>query len=82
MTLGALTLVGVFALLGIAFLLSENRRAISLRTVLGAFAIQAMLGIFVLYVPAGKSMLLGLSEGVQAVMSSANVGMDFLFGGW
>ena len=73
-------LVGVFALLGIAFLLSENRRAISLRTVLGAFAIQAMLGIFVLYVPAGKSMLLGLSEGVQAVMSSANVGMDFLFG--
>ena len=74
-------LVGVFALLGIAFLLSENRRAISLRTVLGAFAIQAMLGIFVLYVPAGKSMLLGLSEGVQAVMSSANVGMDFLFGG-
>ena len=74
-------LVGVFALLGIAFLLSENRRAISLRIVLGAFAIQAMLGIFVLYVPAGKSMLLGLSEGVQAVMSSANVGMDFLFGG-
>ncbi|MCO7232138.1 MULTISPECIES: NupC/NupG family nucleoside CNT transporter [unclassified Cobetia] len=74
-------LVGIFALLGIAFLLSENRRAISLRTVLGAFAIQAMLGAFVLYVPAGKSMLLGLSEGVQAVMSSANVGMDFLFGG-
>ncbi|MDI4660406.1 MULTISPECIES: NupC/NupG family nucleoside CNT transporter [Cobetia] len=74
-------LVGILALLGIAFLLSENRRAISLRTVLGAFAIQAMLGIFVLYVPAGKSMLLGLSEGVQAVMSSANVGMDFLFGG-
>ncbi|AOM02082.1 NupC/NupG family nucleoside CNT transporter [Cobetia marina] len=74
-------LVGVLALLGIAFLLSENRRAISLRTVLGAFAIQALLGAFVLYVPAGKSMLLGLSEGVQAVMSSANVGMDFLFGG-
>lgn len=74
-------LVGIFALLGIAFLFSENRRAISLRTVLGAFAIQALLGVFVLYVPAGKSMLLGLSEGVQAVMSSANVGMDFLFGG-
>ena len=74
-------LVGVFALLGIAFLLSENRRSISLRTVLGAFAIQAALGIFVLYIPAGKDMLLALSKGVQAVMSSANVGMDFLFGG-
>lgn len=74
-------LVGVLALLGIAFLLSENRRAISLRTVLGAFAIQAALGIFVLYIPAGKDMLLALSKGVQAVMSSANVGMDFLFGG-
>lgn len=73
-------LVGVFALLGIAFLLSENRRSISLRTVLGAFAIQAALGIFVLYIPAGKDMLLALSKGVQAVMSSANVGMDFLFG--
>jgi CNT family concentrative nucleoside transporter len=40
---------GMVVLLAIAFLLSNNRRAINPRTVFGALAIQVVLGVVVLY---------------------------------
>jgi len=74
-------LVGIVTLLTIAILLSENRKAINLKTVIVAFLIQASLGAFVLYVPAGQRVLSGIAGGVQAVIDSAQAGLDFLFGG-
>lgn len=74
-------LVGIAVVFVLALALSENRRAIRPRTVLGALAIQAGLGLLVLYVPFGQSMLLAMSNGVQAVIDSAQAGMNFLFGG-
>ncbi|GAA0586257.1 NupC/NupG family nucleoside CNT transporter [Halomonas salifodinae] len=74
-------LVGVLTVLLLAFLLSENRRAIRPRTVFGALAIQAGLGLFVLYIPFGQTLLLGLTQGVQAVIDSAQAGMNFMFAG-
>lgn len=50
-----MSLIGMAVLLGIAVLLSSNRKAINLRTVGGAFAIQFSLGAFILYVPGAKS---------------------------
>ena len=75
-----MSLVGMAGLLAIAFLLSDNRKAINLRTVGGAFAIQACLGAFVLYVPVGQTVLSGLTNGVNAIMGYANNGIGFLFG--
>mgnify|MGYP000117865072 CR=1 FL=1 len=74
-------LVGIVTLLAIAILLSENRKAINLRTVIVAFVIQASLGAFVLYIPAGQSILSSIAGGVQAVIDSAQAGLSFLFGG-
>jgi len=74
-------LVGIVTLIGIAILLSENRKAVNIRTVIVAFALQASLGAFVLYVPAGQSVLSGIAGGVQAVIDSAQAGLNFLFGG-
>ncbi|MCM2130607.1 NupC/NupG family nucleoside CNT transporter [Larsenimonas rhizosphaerae] len=74
-------LVGIVTVLLIAFLLSENRRAINYRTIVGAFVIQAGLGAFVLYTPFGKRVLLAMSSGVQSVMNASQAGIDFLFGG-
>ncbi|MBY5992716.1 NupC/NupG family nucleoside CNT transporter [Ferrimonas balearica] len=75
-----MSLVGVVTLLLIAFGLSNNRSAINWRTVGGAFAIQASLGAFVLYVPIGKDILGGISEAVSSVIGYANDGIGFLFG--
>ncbi|SQD80090.1 NupC/NupG family nucleoside CNT transporter [Moritella yayanosii] len=73
-------IVGIFVLLGLAVLLSDNRKAINLRTVGGAFAIQVAIGAFILYVPFGKELLQGLSTGVANVIAYGNEGIQFLFG--
>lgn len=75
-----MSLVGIVSLLAIAFLLSDNRKAINLRTVGGAFVIQVMLGVLVLYVPLGQEILGSVSNTVSNVISYANQGISFLFG--
>ncbi|HCH6187304.1 TPA: NupC/NupG family nucleoside CNT transporter [Vibrio parahaemolyticus] len=76
-----MSLVGMVVLLAIAFAFSNNRKAINLRTVGGAFAIQFALGAFVLYVPWGRDLLNGFSTGVSNVINYGNNGSSFLFGG-
>lgn len=76
-----MSLVGIASLLALAFLCSTNRKKINLRTVGGAFALQVLIGAFVLYVPAGREVLNGISVGVANVISYANDGIRFLFGG-
>ncbi len=76
-----ISLLGMLCLMGIAVALSENRKAINLRTVLGALAFQVAFGAFVMYLPMGQSMLDGASSGVMHVINYANEGLKFLFGG-
>ncbi len=76
-----MSLVGIAALLFIAFLFSNNKKAINFRTVFGALAIQIGIGALILYVPAGRQALLAAAEGVSAVISYSNDGISFLFGG-
>ncbi|WP_298774898.1 NupC/NupG family nucleoside CNT transporter [uncultured Shewanella sp.] len=75
-----MSLVGVFTLLLIGFLLSNNKKAINKRTVFGALAIQAAFGGFVLYVPVGKDILKAVSDKVSSVIGYASDGIGFLFG--
>lgn len=74
-------IIGIITLITIAILLSENRKKINFRTVSVAFLLQAGLGAFVLYIPAGQSILESISGGVQSVIDSAQEGVSFLFGG-
>lgn len=73
-------LIGIAVLLLIAYLFSAARGSIRWRTVTGAFALQAGLGAFVLYVPFGQDLLGGFALGVANVIGYANEGMEFLFG--
>ncbi|MGL4834663.1 MAG: NupC/NupG family nucleoside CNT transporter [Shewanella sp.] len=75
-----MSLVGVVVLLAIGFLLSNNKKAINLRTVGGALAIQAAFGGFVLWVPVGKDILKSVSDAVSSVIGYAQNGIGFLFG--
>ncbi|MCL6270661.1 NupC/NupG family nucleoside CNT transporter [Sansalvadorimonas sp. 2012CJ34-2] len=75
------SLLGIACLLGLALLLSDNRKSINWRTVGGAFSIQAGLGAFVLYIPAGQATLTAISGGVQNIINYANAGIGFLLGG-
>ena len=75
-----MSLVGMIALIAFAVLLSDNRKAINLRTVGFAFVIQFIIGGFVLYVPWGRDLLAGFSAGVQHVIDYGKDGIGFLFG--
>ena len=74
-------LVGIMSLIIIAVIFSSNRKAINLRTVGGAFAIQAFIPAIVIFTESGAGILGGVSSAVQAVIDSANAGIGFLFGG-
>ncbi len=74
------SLIGIVLILAIAWLLSGDRKAIRLRVVGAAFALQAGLAALVLYVPFGKHMLKGASDGVSALLGYAHAGVEFLFG--
>jgi len=74
------TVGGMILLVGIAILLSSNRRAIRPRVVLPALALQAAIAFLVLYLPWGKSALNALSEGVSHLLGYARAGTEFLFG--
>lgn len=76
----AIGLAGIAAILLIAFALSTNRRAIRLRVVGPAFALQAGIAALVLYVPLGKAMIAGMAQGVSNLLGYAQAGIDFIFG--
>jgi len=71
---------GMAALALIAIIFSSNPKAINLRTVIGAFAIQAAIGAFVMMTSVGASVLGSISTGVSSVITSADAGIEFLFG--
>jgi CNT family concentrative nucleoside transporter len=77
----AFGLIGVFLILLMAWIFSENKKAISIRTVLVCFALQVLIAVLVLYVPFGQNLLTGMSDLVITLLSYADVGINFVFGG-
>ncbi|SFN99931.1 NupC/NupG family nucleoside CNT transporter [Sphingomonas sp. OK281] len=73
-------LAGIAVILGIAVLLSADRRAIRLRIVGAAFALQVGIAVLVLYSSIGKVVLGGMSGGVANLLGYSQRGTEFLFG--
>lgn len=73
-------LIGIAVILLMAVLVSTNRRAIRLRIVIAALALQAALAALVLYLPAGRAALSAMSDGVQAVIDFSGAGIAMVFG--
>ena len=75
-----MSIVGVIFLLALGYLCSSNRKAISWRTVGGAFLIQVILAVFVLATPWGVSVLQWLTMRVSELIGAGEKGISFLFG--
>lgn len=73
-------LFGIVVLLGLAFLLSENRREIRLRTVLGGMALQFVLAVVLIDFPPSRHLMLGLNRAVDALQQATDAGTGFVFG--
>lgn len=72
-------ILGMAVILGLALLLSTNRKGINLRVVGAAFGLQIAVAAFVLYLDWGKRMIETISFGVQAVINYSRAGIDMLF---
>jgi CNT family concentrative nucleoside transporter len=75
-----LGLAGIVAIILIAVAFSSNRKAINLRVVGAAFALQSALAFLVIKTPWGRAVIQGMSDGVAELLGYATKGTEFLFG--
>ena len=73
-------LVGVAALLALAWALSEDRRRIPWRTVAAGIALQWALALLLLFLPPASALILLLNDGATALQNATQAGTAFLFG--
>ncbi len=74
-------LIGIVLIFAIAFLMSNNRKAINYRLVISGLAIQILLALFILKVPVGKEIFSWLGAAVTKVLDFSQAGANFVFGG-
>lgn len=72
--------IGIFVLLGLMLLLSNNRRKVSARVVLWGMGLQLALGLFIMRTWLGKVVFERASAFVNAVLSYTDAGAGFIFG--
>jgi concentrative nucleoside transporter, CNT family len=72
--------LGIIAILALAWLVSANRKAIRFRVVAAAFALQAVIAWLVIYTSWGRAGIQGMSDGVANLLGYATKGTEFLFG--
>ncbi|MCX6200562.1 MAG: NupC/NupG family nucleoside CNT transporter, partial [Bacteroidetes bacterium] len=74
-------LIGVVLILGIALLLSNNRKAINLRLVFSGLGLQLALAIFVLKTDVGQNVFAWTGDRIKRLLEMADKGGEFVFGG-
>jgi len=72
-------ITGVLVLLGIAYLLSNNRKEIKIRTVLWGLGLQFSLALVILKIPFVKSQFFILDRIFRKIISFSETGSNFLF---
>lgn len=73
-------LLGIVLILGVAYLLSNNKKAINFRTVGVGIGLQFLLALFILKTSTGKAIFGTLGAWVTRVIDFANAGGEFVFG--
>ncbi|MEG2942209.1 MAG: nucleoside transporter C-terminal domain-containing protein [Thermomonas sp.] len=73
-------LFGLAVLIGIAWLFSNNRRAVDWRLVLTGVSLQIAFAALVLLVPGGREVFNALGHGFVKILSFVTAGSTFIFG--
>jgi len=72
--------LGIAAILGIAYLMSNNRKAINYRVVYWGLSLQIAFALFILATPIGKPVFMFLDRVINKLLSFSDEGAEFLFG--
>jgi CNT family concentrative nucleoside transporter len=75
-----ISLLGLVTFIGVAWVLSQNRRRFPLRTVLSGIALQFALAFIILHTGFGRSAFTFANDAVAKLLSYADEGSRFVFG--
>jgi CNT family concentrative nucleoside transporter len=73
-------LLGIVLILGVAFLMSNNRKAINYRTVGVGLLLQVLLAVFILKTEVGQNLFQWLGDAINTLLGQADKGAQFVFG--
>lgn len=73
-------LLGIFCILGLAYLLSNNRKAINWRLVISGLLLQLFMAIFVLKTEIGQNIFHSVGQFITHVLEFSDQGARFVFG--
>lgn len=79
-TYNLVSLLGLFLLLGFAWLLSSDKKVMNWRVVLWGAGLQIGFAAFIFLIPAGSTLFLVINDLVLQALSSARAGTEFVFG--
>jgi CNT family concentrative nucleoside transporter len=74
-------LIGIALIIGLAFLFSNNRKAINYRTVLSGLGLQLVLALFILKTSIGQNIFSWIGNAIKRLLDMADKGGEFVFGG-
>jgi len=72
--------VGIFVFVGLAWILSAERRNVNWRVIGWGIALQLVVALFIFVVPAGTKVFLVVNDAAVKVIESAGAGARFVFG--
>ena len=73
-------ILGIIFIFLLAYLLSNNKKAINYKTIGTGFALQILLAIFIFKVPFGRALFLNIGLFIQKILDFAKEGGAFVFG--
>ncbi|GCD12655.1 NupC/NupG family nucleoside CNT transporter [Clostridium tagluense] len=73
-------LLGIIILLGILYLVSNNKGLINKKLIIKAFVIQFVVAFLLVKVPLGRIVIQNVSDGVSNVLNYGSQGLKFVFG--
>jgi CNT family concentrative nucleoside transporter len=76
-----ISVVGLFVMMGIAWLMSSNRKKVSLRVVGGGLFLQFVFALLIFYTPPGRIFFEFLGDTFNSLLACVNEGTEFLFKG-
>jgi len=75
-----ISLFGLFIMVGLAWLMSSNKKLINWRIIVGGLLLQIFLGVFVLWTPPGKWLFDGIGGAFDQLQNAVDQGAGFVFG--
>ena len=74
------SLVGLFAMVGLAWLLSDHKRRFRLRLVLGGVGLQLVFALLILKTGPGRAVFEQIGQGFSVLLGYVDAGSEFVFG--